>query len=414
MKKNTIVIGITSGIAAYKVVSLIRLLKTQGFLVEVVMTDTAVAMFGAEMFEKETGKPVFHKLVGKDFSWRDTVERKEVDHIRLADRADLLLIAPTTANTIAKLAAGIADNFLTTLALAVTCPVAICPSMNVHMWGNPVVQKNLESLKKRGFIVIPPDSGSLACGYTGVGRLKDTEEIAGKIGNIIKRGRRLTGSKILVTAGGTAEYIDSVRILTNKASGRMGLAIAGEAKLRGAEVLLLRSEKSVSDPFVPEKTFTTSSDLKKLLETYTPVYDIIFHSAAVSDFMPEKSFKGKIESSRDFELRFRHTDKLIDTVKKLNPEIKLIGFKAVFGLKETEIAQIADKMFVRSGADFICVNDIKRADIGFEARDNEIWLVTKRRAVVKLEKAPKEEIAAKLLDLCTRKETGNEKKKTVR
>src|SRR3989338_684658 len=399
MKNKTIVIGITGGIAGYKIAALIKLLKQKDYLVEVVMTETAVKMFGTEMFQKETGKPVFYQLLENDFDYREIVERRAVDHIMLADRADLLLIAPITANTIAKLAAGIADDFLTTLSLAVTCPIVICPSMNVHMWENPQTRVNLENLQKRGVIIIPPDSGDLACGYTGVGRLRDIKEIAGILENLLKKSKQLSGRKILVTAGATMEAIDSVRYITNRGSGKMGLAIAREAKRRGAEVLLLRSQKAVSDPFVPEKTFSSGGKLKKLLEEHTPVYDIIFHSAAVSDYIPEKKYKGKIESNRSLNLKLIQTEKLIAGIKKINPGIKLIGFKAVFGKSRDEMKKIAQDLFRRSQADFIAVNDVSRKDSGFEVDENEIFLVTKKGIMVKLKKAAKQEIAAKLLEM---------------
>ncbi|OGG12397.1 hypothetical protein A3J20_03890 [Candidatus Gottesmanbacteria bacterium RIFCSPLOWO2_02_FULL_42_29] len=398
-KNKTIVIGITGGIAGYKISGLIKLLKQKDYHVEVVMTETAVKMFGTEIFQKETGKPVFYQLLGKDFDYREIVERREVDHIKLADSADLLLIAPSTANTIAKLAAGFADNFLTTLSLAVACPIVICPSMNVHMWENPQTRENLDKLQKRGVIVIPPDSGDLACGYTGVGRLRDIKEIAGILENLLKKSKQLSGRKILVTAGATMEAIDSVRYITNRGSGKMGLAIAREAKRQGAEVLLLRSQKAVSDPSIPEKTFSTAADLKKLLEEHTPVYDIIFHSAAVSDYIPEKKYKGKIESKRSLDLKLIQTAKLIGRIKKINQGIKLIGFKAVFGKNREEMKKIAGDLFRSSRADFIAVNDVSRKDSGFEADDNEIFLVTKKGTVVKLEKAAKDKIAAQLLEM---------------
>ena len=398
-KNKTIVIGITGGIAGYKISGLIKLLKQKDYHVEVVMTETAVKMFGTEIFQKETGKPVFYQLLGKDFDYREIVERREVDHIKLADSADLLLIAPSTANTIAKLAAGFADNFLTTLSLAVACPIVICPSMNVHMWENPQTRENLDKLQKRGVIVIPPDSGDLACGYTGVGRLRDIKEIAGILENLLKKSKQLSGRKILVTAGATMEAIDSVRYITNRGSGKMGLAIAREAKRQGAEVLLLRSQNAVSDSFVPEKTFSSGGQLKKLLEEHTPVYDIIFHSAAVSDYIPEKKYKGKIESKRSLDLKLIQTAKLIGRIKKINQGIKLIGFKAVFGKNREEMKKIAGDLFRSSRADFIAVNDVSRKDSGFEADDNEIFLVTKKGTVVKLEKAAKDKIAAQLLEM---------------
>src|SRR3990167_141639 len=190
---SNIIIGIASGIAGYKIAGLIKLLKKKDYQVEVVMTETALKMFGTEMFQKETGKPVFYQLLEKDFDYREIVERRAVDHIMLADKADLLLIAPATANSIAKIALGLADDFLSTLVLAVTCSVVICPSMNVHMWQNPAVQENIKILKKRGHIIIPPDSGDLACGYTGVGRLKDRREIAGIIDKLLTKSKQLSG-----------------------------------------------------------------------------------------------------------------------------------------------------------------------------------------------------------------------------
>lgn len=399
MKKNkTVIIGISSGIAGYKAVELIKQFKKKGFNVEVVMTETAVKMFGTVMFEKASGNKIFRSLIPDKFDYREVVEKKEVEHIKIADQASLVILAPATANLIARIAHGFADDYLTTLLLAVTCPVVVCPSMNSHMWQKKSVQDNLRIMRQAGYRILKPDSGQLACGYIGVGRLTDISKIFAYSLNILNEQNLLIGKKVLVTAGGTQEKIDAVRIITNRSSGRMGLAIARACQSFGAQVLLLRSRGSqVENWDIREEKFTTGRDLDKLLQKYLKSYDIIFHLAAVSDFIPEKEIRDKIDSSQKISLSFKPAVKLINNIKRINPDIKLIGFKAVYRKSQSEIKALALKSLRESRSDYLAVNDIGREGIGFDAQDNEITLFDKSGRISKLAKKSKDEIALELI-----------------
>jgi len=261
MKKN-ILIGVTSGIAAYKVLELIKLLKNEGYEIFVIMTKGATKMVSLQDFERASGNKVYVNLFEKNFDYRKVLDKRKVEHIELADKADVMVIAPATANIIGKLAYGIADDFLTTTALAMTTPIIICPSMNVNMWGNPIVQENLAKLKSVGYQIIEPSSGMLACGYEGVGRLENVEIINKEINKLLERNDSLKNKKIIVTAGGTTEKIDEVRFITNRSSGKMGVALAEECYLRGADVLLLRAKNSVSPRYlIKEKIFENLKDV---------------------------------------------------------------------------------------------------------------------------------------------------------
>src|SRR3989344_3711567 len=244
-QKIHIAIGISAGIAAYKVADLINSLKSKNIKVSVIMTQNAIKMFGQSRFEESSGNKIYHDMVSSDFDFRQVLQNKKVEHIALADSLDLLIIAPSTANIIAKIANGIADDYLTTLILSVTCQVLIAPSMNTNMWNKEITQSNIDKLKKLGYFILNPDSGELACGYDGVGRLKNTSDIEKIIFEFISQSKELSGKKVIVTGGGTSIPIDSVRSITNRASGKMGKYIAEECFKRGADVLLLRAENSV-------------------------------------------------------------------------------------------------------------------------------------------------------------------------
>lgn len=414
--KHTVVIGISSGIAAYKIVDLIKILRNKNIDVEVIMTATAVLMFGKEMFEDVSGKKVYSSLIPKDFDYRQVLKNREVEHVKLADNAPLFVIAPATANIIGKLAHGIADDFLTTAVMATSSPVLICPSMNVHMWENPILQENLEKLQSRGYFIMEPDSGELACGYQGVGRLAEPEIIAGEIIRLLNKKNTLKGRKIIVTAGGTSEPIDAVRTITNRASGKMGAAIAEECYKRGAEVLLLKS-KTVVGTNAPQdtsgvtrrgspdgggmkiKVFETSADLEQLIEKHVKNYDTLFHTAAVSDFVPSEKLDMKLDSGKSFVLKLKPAKKIISRIKKWNPKIKLIGFKAVYKLQEKELIETGIKKSKDSNSDYIIVNDVGKEGVGFAVDTNEVYIISPKGLVAKIEKDTKKEVAGKILDL---------------
>lgn len=402
-KQSSVVLGVSSGIAAYKIVDLIKILKNKNIGVEIIMTSTAVKMFGVEMFEKAVGKKVHTDLITQDFDYRQVLKNREVEHVKLADNAALFVIAPATANIIGKLANGLADDFLSTTLLAVTCPVLICPSMNLNMWGNPIVQENLTKLSNFGYQVMSPDSGQLACGYDGVGRLAEPEKIAEEIFQLIKKREKLKGKKIIVTSGGTSEPIDAVRIITNRASGKMGVAIAQECYLRGADVLLLKSVTAV-DINMPQsggikiEIFETAKDLEGLVKKYAKNYGVLFHTAAVSDFIPEKYIDDKLDSKKPFNLILKPAVKILHKIKSWNPKIKLIGFKAVYKLPEKELINVGIKKLKESKSDFIIVNDVGKEGVGFGVDTNEVYIISPKGFLAKIPKAPKKEVAYKILD----------------
>lgn len=399
-QSKKVLIGISSGIAAYKVIDLIQDLKIKGLDVELIMTFHASRMIDPSIFEKAIGHKVHINLFPEGFNYKRVIENKEVEHIKVADSALIFLIIPATANIISKIAGGIADDFLTTTVLASTCPVVVCPSMNVNMWENPIIQGNIDKLISRGFIVIPPDEGLLACGYTGYGRLPEKKLILREIDSLLKINSKLKGKKILVTGGGTLEPIDSVRVLSNRASGKMGAAIAEECFRAGGKVKLVRSSSSVSTRFgIMEEIFETASDLEEIIKKDIKNFDFIFHTAAVSDFVPVKVISGKIESKKNLSLDLKPIPKIIDKIKIWNPKIKLIGFKAVFMKNQKELELIGTNKLRNCKADYIVVNDIGRKGIGFGADKNEVCIVSKVGLVQRIAKTSKREIARRLIEL---------------
>lgn len=398
MKKN-ILIGVTGGIASYKILDLIKLLKKEGNNVFVIMTRGATAMFPKQDFEKASGNKVYTDLFEKNFNYKDILKDRKVEHIELADKTDVMIIAPATANIIGKLAHGIADDLLTTTTLAMTAPIIICPSMNVNMWGNPIVQENLTKLKSIGYQVIDPIAGMLACGYEGVGRLENVEIINKEIIKSLKRTRSLKGRKIIVTAGGTVEKIDEVRFIANRSSGKMGVAIAEECHLRGADVLLLRAKTSVRPRYlIKEKKFETAQDLLQLIKVNINNTDLFFQVAAVSDFKVDQPTKGKLSSSNSINLKLVPQIKIIDQIKKISPKTTLVAFKAEHGLSEKKLVKEGQGKLKESKADFVIANDISRPDRGFESEDNEVYIISANGTVKKIPLTSKREIAKKIVE----------------
>lgn len=397
--KKTVVLGVTSGIAAFRSVELVKLLRRDGLEVFVVMTPHATRMVEPLAFEKASEHKVYSELFEEGFDSKKVLSTRKVDHIELADKADVLVIAPATANIIAKLAHGLADDFLTTAVLATTAPIILCPSMNVHMWNNPIVGENIGVLRKRGYSIVEPESGMLACGYQGKGRLAHIETIKEEVMRWITYRSFFKGTNVLVTAGGTIEPIDDVRSITNRSSGKMGVAIAEECFVQGANVLLLRAMSSVQPRYViTERTFHTAQDLLTLLKTYIHRYDILYHTAAVSDFTPAKKIKGKVSSKEGFALLLKPQIKIIDEIKTLNPKIKLIAFKAEWGLSEDALVRRAFQKLKESRADIIVANDISKNDRGFEADTNEVFVVSLDGSRKKISLRSKREVAKELID----------------
>lgn len=371
LKDKRILVGITSGIACYKAVDLIKVLINYGAAVQAIVTDKTRQMFPLEKIQD---------LIGPDRVHTDLFvpDRTTIPHIALADWCDVCLICPATANSIAKTALGLADDLLSTTIVAVEKPLIICPAMNVHMWNNPAVQQNIATLKQRQHIVLEPEYGDLACGYKGKGRLAQNDIILDTIAEVMADRTLLTGKRILVTAGGTHEEIDAARIITNKSSGKMGAALAEQAHLMGAEVLLLRSGHAHEPRFhLQEEIFTTHTDLLGKIQTHVPIVDIVIHAAAVSDFHLSDQKTYKIDSTKELFLKLSPAAKIIDRIKPLNKNLFLVGFKAVCVRSDVnEWKPNLEHILADSPADMVVVNDICEPDRGFDTDTNEVWIVS--------------------------------------
>jgi len=405
LKNKNIVIGITGGIACYKTLDLAMELRKNGANVHVIMTEAAIHLADIKDFEKASGNEVQTTLFHPKINYADYIKKnKTIKHISLADIADLFLICPATANTIGKIANGISDDLLTTSITATIAPVLICPAMNVKMWKNAITQENVSKLKRLNYHFVEPEYGELACGYKGVGRLAKLDKIIERIGILIKQRSDLKGEKILVTSGATFEEIDPVRVITNKSSGKMGNAIAEQAFLRGAEVILLRGHNSVEPNYnIKEEKFTTVKDLFNKIKKYLKTADIIIHAAAVSDFELESRSKKKIKSNKELHLELTPTTKILENLKKMNKNIFLVGFKAEVNLSETELINSAYSLLKSADADLIVANDVGKKNVGFDVDTNEVFVVDKNRKVEHVKLADKRVVADKLLDIIIKK-----------
>jgi len=395
---KTIILGVTSGIAAYKSLNLVKELRKVGIDVFIIMTKHASKMVPPTDFEKISGHKVAIELFEKGFGYKSVLQSRVVDHIALADKANVMVIAPATANVIAKLAHGIADDFLTTTALAVTAPIIICPSMNANMWNNPVVQENITKLKQRDYHIVEPEIGMLACGYKGIGRLADVNTIKEEVLDKLNYTNSLRGRKIIITAGGTMEKIDDIRYITNRSSGKMGIAIAEECYMRGADVLLLRAKNSVKPRYlIKEKLFTSAEELSLLVKKYVKSYQYFYHVAAVSDFIVENNIKGKLPSKFPITIRLKPQIKILDEIKKLNPKIRLIAFKAEYISCREKLIQVALHRLNESHADAIIANDVSMNDRGFEVDTNEVYIILSDGTTKHLSLTSKRKIAKNMV-----------------
>ena len=408
MAKKTIVIGISSGIAAYKILDLIKLYKKQDHNVVAMMTKKASFMLSPSKVEKLTGNITYIHLFDDAFSYKQVLRKRKVDHIEVAKKADIFVIAPATANTIAKLAHGIADSFLTTSVLATQAPILICPSMNDVMWHHPATQKNLNLLASYGYQLLTPGVGNLACGTYGIGRLPEIDMIAKTTNQLLKQSALLLGKKVLITSGGTSEPIDDARVITNRSSGKMGLALAQMAYQYGADVTLVHAQNSATSHLpIRQKPYTSVTELLSLLETELLKTDIVIHAAAVSDFTVDRAGE-KLDSTISHTITLSPTKKIINEIKNINPNVVLIGFKAIsqiggldlqiggFDLESKTIKKV-QKLFTDAKADYVVVNDISRDDIGFGADENEVMIYSKKGKVKKIPKTSKQQVARQIL-----------------
>ncbi|GIW47463.1 MAG: peptidase ClpP [Deltaproteobacteria bacterium] len=383
-----IVVGVTGGIAAYKTCELVRRLVKEQATVQVVMTKNATRFVSPFTFQTLSGNRV--AVEAFDPSWES-----EIGHISLADSADLVVIAPATANFIGKASAGMADNLLLTLLLATRAPVILFPAMNVNMYNNRVVQENLEKLKKRGFIVIEPSEGELACGWEGKGRLPEVGDIVEEIERVFSP-KDLTGERVLVTAGPTREFIDSVRFISNPSTGKMGYAIARAGWLRGAEVVLISGKTYLTPPRgVKFVEAVTVSDMYEAVMDNLEWATIVIKAAAVGDYTPVNTFEGKISKrAKKLVLELvRTTDILLEVGRRKDNKI-VVGFAA-----ETEnvIENALTKLRVKK-LDLIVANDVSKSGAGFEKDTNIVYFVDRWGKVEELPLLTKSEIAERIFD----------------
>lgn len=387
LENKTILLGVTGGIAAYKTPNLIRLLKKKGANVIVVATSNALNFVTKLTLQTVSNNKVYvDEFDIKDF---------DVEHISLAKKADMLLIAPLSANTLGKIANGIADNLLTSLVLAFDKPVVLCPAMNTNMWQNAIVQDNLTKLKNINFKIIEPVSGLLACGDVGIGKMKDESDIVDNVISTLNYNNKfLNGKNILITAGGTSEPIDCVRFITNKSSGKMGLALAKQASYLGACVHLI-STFEVSNPQFQVTQVQTALQMKNaVFENYKNA-DIVIMAAAVSDFRCQNPSAQKIKKT-DSVLTLnlvKNPDILAQIAKeKLDKQI-VVGFCA----ESQNLIDNAKEKIKAKNCDFIVANDISNKNIGFNSNNNEVFIVDKKLNVQKIELNTKDKIAYEIL-----------------
>ena len=389
LRGKTVLLGVTGGIAAYKAAALASALVKQHAAVEVVMTEHATKFVTPLTFEQLTGRRVMVDTFDRNFS-------HQVEHISLAQRTDLVLIAPATANVCAKLAHGLADDMLTTTVLACKCPKLIAPAMNTNMFENPVTQDNLETLHRYGWEVIQPASGRLACGAVGAGKMPEPEDLLQYVLRELALPHDLCGKRVLVTAGPTQESLDPVRYLTNHSSGKMGYAIAKMAMLRGAQVTLVSGPTNIAPPpFVDVVKIASAQDMFEAVAAHCERADFIFKAAAVADYTPADYNDNKIKKKDgDMSIPLKRTQ---DILKHLGEHRHAGQVICGFSMETENMLENSRAKLVKKNVDMICANNLKVAGAGFGVDTNIITLITKDN-VTELPLLSKEEAACAILD----------------
>lgn len=393
LQGKKIVLGVTGGIAAYKAVEVASRLRKLGAEVHVIMTRAATEFVTELTFREITGQPVTTSMWDKVTHWN-------VEHIALARMAELVLIVPATANFIAKAAQGMADDMLTTTLLATRAPIFFAPAMNSNMYANPVTQQNIQALQRRGWQLIAPASGPLACGTSGVGRLPEPEQIVAEVEAAASSLASLTGKKVLVTAAGTIEPIDPVRYIGNRSSGRMGYAIAAEAARRGAEVVLVSGPSALSEPAgVRTIHIETAAQMRSAVLAEFPACDIVIKAAAVADYRAREVAENKIKKDED--VLTLVLEKNPDILKELGglkqPGQILVGFAA-----ETQnLLAYAKQKLEKKNLDFIVANDVTKPNAGFNAETNLIKILSRDGRVEEFPLQSKVALAGIILDRVT-------------
>ncbi len=383
---KTIILGVTGSIAAYKAVDIASQLAQAGTRVNVIMTEAATKFVAPLTFQTITERAVVTEMF-------ELASESNIEHISLAEAADVIVIAPATANIIAKLAVGIADDMLCCTVLASKAPVIIAPAMDTSMYENPITQDNLSKLRARNFITVGPTSGRLASGKKGLGRLADIKDIIDTICQVLGKNEDLAGKHIVVTAGGTQEPIDPVRYITNRSSGKMGYALAEAARDRGAKVTLITAPTSLTRPTGIEIVdVATAQEMYHATKDAMSQADALIMAAAVADFRPTQTAKDKIKKGQDkLTLEFEQTPDILGSVKG---DFIKVGFAA----ESSSLVENAKQKLQQKGLDLIVANDITASDSGFGADNNRVTIIDQEGKIDNLPLLPKREIADKILD----------------
>ena len=387
-----VALGVSGGIAAYKAAEIVRLLQDREIRVQVIMTEAAQEFVRPLTFAALSGEKVITGMF--EAGNAEPNIDSAVEHIAVAQSIDALVVAPATSDILAKFAQGIASDFLTTLYLATTAPVIVAPAMNVNMWNHPATQANVEILRKRGVKIVEPDSGYLACGMIGPGRLAANESILASVMQALGASQDLAGETVLITAGPTREKIDPVRYITNRSSGRMGYALAEAALRRGARVLLVTGPTSIVPPNAAEVTRIETADQMRaaVLQLFSQA-TIVIKAAAVSDYRPKAAAIQKLKRSGPMSLELEPTSDILAELSARKSTQLIIGFAA-----ETEnVLENARKKLAKKSLDAIVVNDVSRDGVGFDSDRNAVTILTQDE-VLEVPETTKWEVAQRVLD----------------
>jgi phosphopantothenoylcysteine decarboxylase / phosphopantothenate---cysteine ligase len=390
-----VAVGVTGGVAAYKAAELVRRLQQETIEVEVVMTRSACEFIAPLTFAALTGRKVITGMFGAENSAPANVE-SAIEHIAVATRIDALVVAPATADFLAKMAAGIADDFLSTLYLATRAPAIVAPAMNVQMWEHPATQENIARLRARGVRVVEPEEGYLACGMTGAGRLASVEAIARAVADTLGLRHDLENETVLVTAGPTCEDVDPVRFLTNRSSGKMGYALAEAALRRGANVILVSGPVALDPPqgveFVPVRS---SDDMRRAVLERLPAANVVLMAAAVADYRPAAVHSTKIKrGAAPVALELQPTPDILAEISRASGDRVVVGFAAETG----SLAENARGKLLRKGADLVVANDVTEEGAGFDVDTNIVTLFSRDGREAPLPKMSKFDVANRVLD----------------
>jgi len=392
-----IALGVSGGIAAYKSAEIVRLLQERGIRVQVVMTRAAQEFIRPLTFAALSGEKVITDLFGTRESEANL--ESAIEHIAVAQGIDALVVAPATADVLAKFAQGIANDFLSTLYLATTAPVVVAPAMNVNMWNHAATQANLETLRRRGVRIVEPGSGYLACGMTGAGRLAENDTIVAAVLEALGASQDLAGETVLVTAGPTREKIDPVRYLTNRSSGRMGYAIAEAASRRGARVLLISGPTSITPPEAAELTrVETADEMRTAVLKLLPESTVVIKTAAVADFRPKVAAGEKIKRKGPLSLELEPTaDILKELAAHKNSPADVSQIVIGFAAETENVLENARKKLAAKSLDAIVANDVSREGLGFDSDRNAVTIIS-HDEVIEVPETSKWEVAQRVLD----------------